>query len=99
MARTPYKISAEEKKARRKLFYREGAEVDDETCYPEEKVVKAVDRAAKHEDDWPMFEFVEVTAKAADGQNANLLFSLKDGKAFTVKGQVHVEKDLKSHCK
>jgi hypothetical protein len=97
----PYRVSKKDIEQWKRQYVQASEEIDaDPVCYQESKVVKPDDRASKSENDWEVFELVDVVATGPDGKHANLLFASRDGKTFSVTGKVHVDEEyLKSRCK
>lgn len=96
----PYKLSEDMKEKYQKEYIVEGEEVPKEQiCRREADVIKAQDRVNIHEDQWAITELRNVTAKLANGKDANLLNAVGDGSFFIVKGEAHVDEEFKNKCK
>jgi hypothetical protein len=95
-----HKLSEKKKEEYQKEYIVEGGEdPKKQICRREGDVINAQDKVNVHEDEWAITELKNVTAKLADGRDANLLNAVRDGNLFVVKGDAHVDTEFKGHCK
>jgi hypothetical protein len=67
--------------------------------YPEDKVVKPIDKSTMHEDNWPMFVLKDTMPLGEGGKIANILLKGGDETNFKVTGRVIVDNDMKARRK
>lgn len=100
MPREPRKIDPDEMALYQARYCEEYEETETKlVVYPEDKVVKPIDKSTIHEDNWPMFVLKDTMPVGEGGKIVNIFLAVRDEPNFKVTGRVIVDNDMKARRK